>query len=96
MGPALAEPGAPDGAAVFEARCARCHGGSGRSDTTDARALKVRPLVDDREVARMTPAEIVKEITSNAKHHGVGAVTDIDEQELAAVAGFVKELAKKR
>ena len=53
-----------DGAAVYAAACARCHGASGKSDTDEARALKVRPLADDPELARMSPREIATAIRS--------------------------------
>ena len=90
------ESGRPDGAAVFRARCARCHGESGRTDTAIAHPLKVRPLVGDPALARMTTADLVREIKSNAKHEGVGALTDLDDAELEAAAAFVKKLATTR
>lgn len=93
---ASAEPGARDGAAVFAARCARCHGESGRADTPSARALKVRPLVDDATLAVMAPAEIAKMVRSDAKHNGVGALRGVDDADLEAAAAFVRGLAKKR
>ena|SRR5215831_10257747 len=84
-----------DGAAVFRSRCARCHGESGKTDTSAARALKVRPLFNDPELARMTPDEIVRLVKSDAKHHNVGAAAGIDDAELRAAAEFVKQLAKR-
>lgn len=83
----------PDGAAVFHAHCARCHGESGQTDTSNARPLKVRPLADDAELARMELDAIVEAIRSNPKHRGVGALTDIDPAELRAAAAFVRTLA---
>jgi mono/diheme cytochrome c family protein len=83
------------GEAVFQSRCAQCHGASGRSDTPGARALKVRPLIDDTELARMTTAELAQAITSDPKHHGVGALDDLEGPDLTAVAAFVRELAKQ-
>lgn len=87
---------APDGAAVFQARCASCHGPSGRTDTSAARALKVRPLADDPKLARMTPSELVRAITSNPKHRGVNALADADAADIEAAARFVHELAAGR
>ena len=87
-------PGHAQGAAaVFRARCARCHGKTGKSDTPDARSLKVAPLVDDAQLARMTPAEIATMVRSDAKHRGVVALDDAD---LDAAAPFVKDLASRR
>jgi mono/diheme cytochrome c family protein len=88
--PAWAE---PDGAAVFQKRCAPCHGASGRTDTPAARALKVRPLADDPVLARMTPSELVHAITSNPKHRGVSALADAAPADIEAAARFVHELA---
>lgn len=45
------------GAEVFKARCAKCHGDTGRTEPAIARALKVRPLANDATLAGMTPAE---------------------------------------
>jgi mono/diheme cytochrome c family protein len=95
VGSAVAESGPPDGAAIFQARCARCHGESGKTDTAGARALKVSPLANDAKLARLAPPDIVKAITSNAKHQSLGAVADLDDTELGAVAIYVKELARK-
>ena len=91
-----AEPGPADGAAIFKARCARCHGESGRADAPGARALKVRPLVDDATLARMTPADIAKRITSDPKHRALGSVSDLDDTALNTVAVFVRQLARER
>jgi mono/diheme cytochrome c family protein len=95
-GVAVAGSGRLDGAAVFKARCARCHGESGKTDTAAARALKVRPLVDDAKLAQMALADIAKAIKADAKHQRVDSVVDLDDADLGAVAVFVKELAKKR
>ena len=86
---------AEGGAAAFRARCARCHGESGRTETQSARVLKVRPLVADSKLAQMTPAEIVAAVKANAKHQGVDALKDVDDAELRAAAAFVKTLAAK-
>lgn len=91
---ALAAP--PEGALVFGAHCARCHGQSGKADTPQARALKVRPLVNDAAIARMTAADVVQAIRSDAKHQSMGSLTDVDDAEMQAVAAFVKGLAAKK
>lgn len=86
----------PDGAAVFQAHCARCHGESGRTDTAAARALKVRPLVNDPQLARMDATAIAEAIRTNPKHQGIGALIDMSPRDLAAAAAFVRELARGR
>jgi mono/diheme cytochrome c family protein len=82
----------PNPAATFKAHCAHCHGEDGRSDTLDARALKVEPLAGDARLARMTPAEIVIAVKSNDKHR---AVVTLDDADLEWAARYVVELAKK-
>jgi mono/diheme cytochrome c family protein len=95
VGTATADPGEPDGAAIYQSRCAACHGRSGKTDTANARALKVRPLVHDAKLAKMAPADIMKAIKSNPKHRGMSAVTGLDDSQLGAAAVYVKELASE-
>jgi mono/diheme cytochrome c family protein len=96
LGPALATDVPPDGTALFASHCARCHGQSGKANTSTARALKVRPLVNDAHLAKMAPADIVRAMRSNPKHQGVGAPVDLGDGELEPIAVFVKDLAKQR
>src|SRR5262245_28731916 len=59
---------AEDGAAVFKAQCAKCHGESGQSDTPASKALKVPMLKGDSKVAAMSVDDIVKSMKANEKH----------------------------
>ena len=93
---AAGESAPPDGATVFKERCAKCHGESGRSDTADARALKVRPLIDDKQIAAMSTGDLVRIIKEDARHRGLGSLSDVDEGQIGAAAVFVKSLAKKK
>jgi mono/diheme cytochrome c family protein len=86
-------PSEKDGAAVYKARCARCHGDNGKTDTSVGRVLKVAPLVDDPRLARMAPAAIAQLVMSDPKHRGV---VDLDEDDVKAAAVFVKRLAAGR
>jgi len=81
---------AAGGEAVFRARCARCHGETGRSDTPYGRSLKVAPLRSDPRLATMKAADIAKRVRSDAKHR---AVVELDEGDLDAAATFVRKLA---
>ena len=76
---------------VFRARCSRCHGEDGRSDTPTARAFKVRPMQYDASLAHMTRAEIVLAVKRNAKH---AALVKIRDQDLELAALVVLELAR--
>lgn len=96
IGAAVTDAGAQDAATVYKAWCARCHGESGKSDTPEARALKVRPFVHDPKFAKMALADIVHAIRSNPKHRDMGAMIGLEDSEVGAAAVFVKELASKR
>jgi hypothetical protein len=86
--PARADPGE----IVFQARSAKCHGETGKTDTPPARALKVAPLVNDPRLAEMTPAEIVALVKSDPKHRGV---VELEDADLEAAAVYVRKLAAK-
>lgn len=93
-GLAMAERPPPrDGEAVYEARCAPCHGADGKTDTSVGRVFKVAPLVDDPRLARMTPAEIAQLVIADPKHR---SVADLDDADVKAAAVFVKKLAGGR
>ena len=59
---------AADGAAVYTAQCAKCHGDTGNADTTIGKAMKVPPLVGDANIQKMSDADVVARIKGNAKH----------------------------
>lgn len=85
-----------DGATIFQARCARCNGETGETDTPSARALKVRPLIDDAKLAAMSPGEVADAIRSNPEHAGVADLSDLSSAQLEAAAVFVPKLATQR
>ncbi|MBY0278520.1 c-type cytochrome [Candidatus Binatia bacterium] len=82
---------AADGAAVYKEQCAKCHGETGHADTTVAKTLKVAPLAGDAKVAGMTEAQVVERIKSNEKHPQ--KIRGLSDDDLAAAAGFAKQLA---
>jgi mono/diheme cytochrome c family protein len=82
---------AADGAAIFKAQCAKCHGETGTSDTTIAKAMKVPPLAGDANVQKMTEADVVARIKGNAKHPA--PIKGLGDEDLAAVSAHVKKLA---
>ncbi len=81
------------GEALFRAQCARCHGDSGTACTALGRALKAAPLENDSRLARMTTAELMRVIQSDAKHRGV---LHLGNDDLREVAKFVKHLAGRK
>jgi len=92
-GDAGAESASARGRAVFEARCAGCHGSAGRAEVSGGRALKVRPLVDDPVLAARSPAELVAVIRANRKHASLRALAGLDDAGLADAAAYVRVLA---
>jgi cytochrome c len=83
---------AADGAAVWKAQCAKCHGETGAADTSAGKALQTPPLPGNEKVAKMSAADVVAAIRASKKHAGV-KVADAD---LEAAAGHAKELAAKK
>ena len=83
---------AADGAAVYKAQCAKCHGDDGKADSATAKAMKAPAIAGDAKLAGMSAADIAKAIKDNKKHAAVAA--KISDDDLAAVAGHVKSLAK--
>ena len=80
---------AADGAAVYKANCAKCHGENGKADTAAAKAMKVPAF--DAKLAALSADEIAAKVKASPKHAtAVKAVGD----DLTAAAAHVKELAK--
>jgi mono/diheme cytochrome c family protein len=82
---------AEDGAAVFKAQCAKCHGETGESDTAPGKALKVPQLKGDAKVAGMSVDDIIKSVKANEKHKSF--VTKLSDEQIKAAAGVAKQLA---
>jgi mono/diheme cytochrome c family protein len=80
---------AADGAAVYKGQCAKCHGDTGKADTSTAKAMKVKPIAGDAKVAGMSDADLIAQIKGNKKHAGL----KLNEADLVAVATYVKQLA---
>jgi len=84
---------AADGAAIYSANCAKCHGDSGKADTTMAKAMKVPAIAGDAKLQKMSESDIAGVIKGNAKHPPT--VKGLSDADVSAVAGFVKQLAGK-
>ena len=84
-------PALADGAAIFKAQCAKCHGDTGKSDTSVGKAMKVPPLAGDAKVQKMSDADVAAKIKGNAKHPT--AVKGLSDADITAAATYVKQLA---
>ena len=82
---------AEDGAAVFKAQCAKCHGETGASDTPAGKTLKVPQLKGDAKVAGMSLDDIVKSVKGNEKHKSF--ITKVNDEQIKAAAEVAKQLA---
>ncbi len=82
---------AEDGAAVYKAQCAKCHGDTGAADTSAAKTLKVPPIKGDAKVAGASVEELVKTAKANEKHKSF--ITKISDEQLTAAATEMKKLA---
>ncbi len=77
-----------DGAALYKAKCAMCHGPDGAGKP----AAKIPSLVSD-DAKKKTDEEITKFLASNPKHAGVAKAMNADQTK--AVIEFVRSLQKK-
>ena len=84
--PALAL--AEDGAAVFKAKCATCHGPDGKGETKMGQALKVKSLVG----TKLSEAEIEKVVSEGKAGTKMMAVKGLSPEQLKAVAAHTKAL----
>ena len=88
---AWAAPTRSEDGETFRARCAGCHGQTGRADSMEARALKVPPLQDYKRLRGMTAAEIAAAVRRNPKH---AVVTQVSDADLLAAAVYVTLLVR--
>lgn len=89
--PALAET-APDGAALYKAKCAMCHGPDGAGQTTMGKSLKLRNL-GSAEVQKQTDAELTKMI-SDGKGKMPAYKAKISAAEITALVQHIRKFKK--
>lgn len=89
---AFAGGGGSDGAAIYKAKCAMCHGPDGAGQTPMGKNMKLRAL-GSAEVQKQTDAELVKWIADGKgkmpAYKGKLTPADID-----AVVAFIRTLKK--
>jgi len=82
--PALAE----DGAAVFKAKCASCHGPDGKGETKMGQVLKVKSLVG----AKHTAGEIEKVVAEGKPGTKMMGVKGLTPAQVKAVSAYTAAL----
>ena len=84
--------GGPDGAAIYKAKCAMCHGPDGKGQTPVGKSMHARDLGSD-EVQKMTNAELNK-IISDGKGKMPAYKSKLDQASIDAVIEFIRTLKK--
>ena len=91
---AAASPARADGQALFEANCAKCHGKTGLSDTPSGKATKAPHMKGDEKLQGDDVASVVlKTVRDPSKKKHVEVSKKVSDDDLAAIAVFVKALA---
>ena len=85
---------APDGAALFKAKCAICHGADGSGQTPMGKSMKLRDL-RSAEVQKQTDKELYA-WTADGKGKMPAYKGKLSEAEINALVAYMRELAKKK
>jgi mono/diheme cytochrome c family protein len=83
-----------DGKALYDANCAKCHGQTGLADTTTGKAAKAKAFKGDQKLMGDDVAAVVTKSVrdpAKTKHKEVGK--KVSDEDLAAIAVYVKALA---
>jgi mono/diheme cytochrome c family protein len=78
---------ADNGATVYKAKCAACHG----ADATGKPAAKIPSLVSD-EVKKISDDDLAKAVTEKPKHPGM--VKSLAPDQVKMVVSYVRSLQK--
>lgn len=82
--PVLAE----DGAALYKAKCASCHGAEGKGDTPVGKALKVKPLAG----TKLSADDIARLAQEGKPGTKMLAIKGLTPEQYKAIAAHVKSL----
>ena len=91
LAPVSAAAAEPDGKALYQANCAKCHGPDGRAGTPTSKAMKAPSLVDSAH-AKGDVQGLSEHIRAIDKHKPVTA--NLSPEELSAIARTVHDMAK--
>ena len=78
---------ADDGAGIYKAKCAACHG----ADAAGKPAAKIPSLVSD-EAKKASDADLAKKVTDTAKHPA--GVKGLSADDVKGVVAYIRSLQK--
>jgi mono/diheme cytochrome c family protein len=81
---------AADGAAIYKAKCALCHGANGSGDTPSGKSMKVKDLRSD-SVQKQTDLELTK-VISGGKGKMPPYGKQLSNDDIKALIGFIRTL----
>ncbi len=87
---------AENGAALFQSKCAACHGKTGAADTPIAKAKNIKDL-GSPEIQKLTDAELTDMIANGGKNKVKGhdfKAKGITDEQIKALVGFIRTLKK--
>src|SRR5207244_7095777 len=82
----------PDGASIYKAKCAMCHGPDGSGQTAMGKSLKIKAL-GSPEVQKQSDAVLIKIIT-DGKGKMLAYKGKLTAEEIRAVVGHIRTLKK--
>ena len=88
---------ASDGAALFTANCAKCHGPDGKGTTKIGQKLGAKDLTDAKLQSQLTDDQIAKAIKEGVKEGDVQKMKpfpDLSADDVKALVSYVRSLKK--
>ncbi len=81
---------AADGAAVYKAKCASCHGPDGKGETSIGKSMKLRGL-GSADVQKITDADLTK-VISDGKGKMPAYKSKLTADEIKALVAYIRTL----
>ena len=96
LSPRVSVAQAPNGAALYKANCAACHGQTGEPAAAIAKMFKgIKPFTDPATLSNVSDDSVVTIIENGIKPGMKSFKGTLNKEQEAALAKYVKGLAKK-